>query len=211
VIGERPSIGSGGCGGVRPPAFLLVHVLIEPLHEKLGDASTVPFGHHLVAITGQPDVFESHAIGLDSGLVEPFGYAVRVHSMIAPLSRHLEDRNAHKVHKLVRRLRLNSAPQQGRTIRMLIFSRAIVVPENRLRSAHLQPGGCRGSSLRLVILPQCTFLSSHSIMNLDMPALFFSAIIWWPLPGSPTSSSFTKSVLTPACWSHLAVQWEYGR
>ena len=41
-------------------------------------------------------------------------------------------------------------------------------------------------------------LSIQVCRYLAMPALFFSDIIWWPLPGSPTSSSFTNVVFTPA-------------
>src|SRR5579863_515126 len=58
---------------------------------------------------------------------------------------------------------------------------------------------------------QCTFLSSQLIKNLAISALFFSDIIWCPLPGRPTSSSLTYSVFTPAWLSHLATQWAYGR
>ncbi len=45
---------------------------------------------------------------------------------------------------------------------------------------------------------QCTFLSSQLRKNLAMPVLFFSDMNWWPLPGSPTSSSLTKVAFTPA-------------
>ena len=34
------------------PVVCSVHVLLEPAHEVLSDASTVLFGHELVAITG---------------------------------------------------------------------------------------------------------------------------------------------------------------
>ena len=53
---------------------------------------------------------------------------------------------------------------------------------------------------RASVLPlaQGTFFSSQPMKYLAMPSLFFSDIIWWPFPTSPTSSRPTNVVLTPA-------------
>ena len=55
------------------------------------------------------------------------------------------------------------------------------------------------------------FLLSQLPMYFAMSALFFSSIIMCPLPGRPTFSISTYSVLTPAWLSHLARQWSYTR
>src|SRR2546422_1097953 len=47
------------------------NVLLEPAHEGLSDFSAVLFGHHLMAIAGQPDIFEVYVRGLYTCLIEP--------------------------------------------------------------------------------------------------------------------------------------------
>src|SRR5579872_2131216 len=63
--------------------------------------------------------------------------------------------------------------------------------------AHAHHRNQNGSTL-VSGFSQCTFLSSQSMKNLEIPALFFSDMNWCPLPGNPTSSSRTYSVFTPA-------------
>src|ERR1035437_8507298 len=97
-----------------------VHVLLEPVHEKLCDASTVLFGHHLVAITGQPNIFEVYVGGLYPCLIEPLGYAMGIRAVITRLSRHIKDRDSLQVYKLPRRLLLNPARDEVRPIRLFL-------------------------------------------------------------------------------------------
>ena len=45
------------------------NVLLEPAHEVLSDFSAVLIGDHLMAIAGQPDIFEVHVRGLYACLI----------------------------------------------------------------------------------------------------------------------------------------------
>src|SRR5690242_14346369 len=69
-------------------------VLLQPVHEELGNFRAIFFGHELVAVPGYPRIFEPHERGLDSGLIEPLGYAVGVRAVITRFTGHIENRDA---------------------------------------------------------------------------------------------------------------------
>src|SRR5882672_1488551 len=100
-----------------------VSILVEPAHEKFGDAGAVLFGHHLMAIPGQPDIFESHESGLYPRLIQPLCYAMRVRPVIACLPGNFEDRDSLQVHELVRGLLLNPARDEVWAIRLSLANR----------------------------------------------------------------------------------------
>src|SRR5258708_9226012 len=95
-----------------------VHILVEPTHEESGDARTVLFGHELVSVAGQPDIFESHEGGLYACLIEPLGDAMRIRTEIARLSGHFEDPATLPAYKLVRELLFNPSSDEVRTMRL---------------------------------------------------------------------------------------------
>src|ERR1700682_324966 len=101
-------------------AHFLVNVLLEPVHEEFGDPSAILFGHHLVAVSWQPYIFEVHIRGLHAGLIKPLGCAMGVGTMIAGLSGYIEDRDTLQVCELVSGLCLNPARDEARTIRFFL-------------------------------------------------------------------------------------------
>src|SRR5262249_30297904 len=105
------------------PSLCSANVLLEPAHEVFGDFSTVLFGHHLMAIAGQPDIFEIHVRGLYTCLIEPLGCAVGIRTVIARLSRYIENRDALHVYELVRGFLLNPARDEIRPIRLFLANR----------------------------------------------------------------------------------------
>src|SRR2546427_7979283 len=78
--------------GIKWP--FLMHVLVEPAHKELGDARTVLFGHHLVAIARQPHGLEPHERSLHTRLIEPLCDAMGIRTVIARLSGHVQDRRS---------------------------------------------------------------------------------------------------------------------
>ena len=106
--------------GAAPRRNCSGNVLLEPAHEVLSDFSAVLFGHHLMAIAGQPDIFEVHVRSLYACLIEPLGCAMGVRTVIARLSRYIENPDTLHVYELVRGLLLNPARDEARPIRLLI-------------------------------------------------------------------------------------------
>src|SRR5215467_1370460 len=73
-----------------------------------------------MAIAGQPDIFEVHVRGLYTCLIEPPGCAMGIRTVIARLSRYIENRDALHVYELVRGFLLNPARDEARPIRVFL-------------------------------------------------------------------------------------------
>src|SRR5207244_8233704 len=73
-----------------------------------------------MAIAGQPDIFEVYVRGLYTCLSEPLGCAMGVRTVIARLSRYIENRDTLHVYELVRGLLLNPARDEARPIRLFL-------------------------------------------------------------------------------------------
>jgi hypothetical protein len=97
-----------------------VHVLVAPTHEEPCSADTIFFGHHLVAISEQPDIFQVHVLGLHPSLIEPLGDTVRLWPMIAGLSGDIQHRNSFQVDEFARRFLLDPARIEVWTIGLLL-------------------------------------------------------------------------------------------
>lgn len=72
--------------GPSPALHSSVHVLVEPVHEKLRDLSAVFLGHHLMAVAGHADIFQVVVLSFYARLVQPLGHATRVRTVITRLA-----------------------------------------------------------------------------------------------------------------------------
>ena len=73
-----------------------------------------------MAIAGQPDIFEVHVRSLYTCLIEPLGCAMGIRTVIARLSRYIENRDALHVYELVRGFLLNPVWDEARPIRLFL-------------------------------------------------------------------------------------------
>ena len=89
-----------------------------------------------MAISGQPDIFEVHVRGLYTCLIQPLGCTMGIRTVIARLSRYIENRDTLHIYELVRGLLLNPARDEARSIRRFlangpqlrrVFDRGIVM------------------------------------------------------------------------------------
>src|SRR5580704_3379846 len=122
VIAAFLPAGGWSSGSSLSPAALprSGHVLLEPVHEELGDFSAVLLGHELVAIAAYPDIFQVHVRRPNTCLIQPLGHTMGVRMVIAPFSGHIEDGDTLQVNQLVRGLLLNEARDKARPIRPVL-------------------------------------------------------------------------------------------
>src|ERR1700722_329206 len=107
------------CGESRCSSCLM-YVLIEPAHEVLRDVGAVLFRHHLVAISGEPDILQIYVLSSYAGLIEPLGNAMCVWTVIARLPRYIEHGNIFEIDQFVSRCFLQPAAIQVRAVRFLL-------------------------------------------------------------------------------------------
>ncbi len=94
----------------------LLHVLLHPLVDQMGDVEVVLLQHHHVAVAVNALVLQADVLGLDAGLGEVLRGAVVVDLMIGGFRRHHHDRDVLQVYELARRRLLHPAHEEVRAV-----------------------------------------------------------------------------------------------
>src|ERR1019366_7042623 len=109
-----------GCATLRGGEGFSAYILLQPVHEELGNFRAIFFGHELVPVPANSYILEIYVLGLYSGLIEPLGDAVGVRTVIARLSGHIEYRDGFQINELMRRFFLDPARDEVRPIRPVL-------------------------------------------------------------------------------------------